>query len=237
MQSGAYRTPAFPKGHSAPQRLARLAAAGGRGGQALVETCLAMFLICLIFAGFFQVSQVLAAREVLQHAAARGARAQTVGFNRWMVRKCIYAALIPNSGRLREPAFENVNGPLRDMTARLAPGVLWDRLLGITPASAQYNLERTRIPDFLGSENEAQSRAVLDYERWQDRSINYTASAITEGPDGAIVVNGEIEMTVEQELPLTVPLHRAFYAADTVRLRSESWIENHFPLYIDDENR
>lgn len=201
-----------------------------RAGQSLIETCLAMFIICLIFAGFFQVSQILAAREVLRHAAARGARAQTVGFNRWMVEKCIYTALIPNSGRMLEPVYENTNETLRDLTTDLSPGALWDRLLGMNPSSAQYDLERARIPEFLGSENRSRSRFILDYERWQDGSntIDYTASATGDS---------EIQMTVDQELPLTVPLHRGFYADDKVRLVGESWIENHFPLYIDDEYR
>lgn len=211
-------------------------AAGRRSGQSLIETCLALFLICLVFAGFFQVSQILAAREVLQHAASRGARAKTVGFNRWMVDKCVHTALIPNSGHLREPAFENVNQALRDMTDQLSPGALWDRLLGLTPVSAQYDVERARIPQYLDSDTPSEARATLDYERWDNGSIQYTASAVTSATNGQIVVNGGIQMNVEQKLPLTVPLHRGFYADDTVELAGETQIENHFPLYIEDQN-
>ena len=238
MQVRQYLEFAFPRLRNALSQPRRISVGqeGTRAGQSLIETCLALFLICLLFAGFFQVSQILAAHEVLQHAAARGARAKTVGFNRWMVEKCIYTALIPNSGRMLAPDYENVNAPLRDLTARLAPGTLWDRLLGLTPHSVQHDLERARIPQFLGSENYPRSRAILDYERWRDDSIEYAASATSVGTGGAIVVESEIELTVEQKLPLTVPLHRGFYADDSVRLTGESRIEDHFPLYIDDKN-
>jgi hypothetical protein len=134
-----------------------------------------------------------------------------------------------------EPVYSNENIPLRNMTAQLTPGGLWDALLGITPSSVQHDIERARIPDFLASENLARSRFILDYDRWRNGSISYSSSGMTVGPGGSNV-NAEIRMTVEQEIPLTVPLHRAFYDADTVTLAGESWIENHFPLYISDEN-
>ena len=229
MQAREHREVAVPGRRRVPNGGSGLRGLPGRAGagQSLIETCLALFLICLLFATFFQVSQILAAREVLQHAAARGAREKIVGFNRWMVEKCINTALIPNSGRLLTPDYENVNQPLRDLTATLAPGKLWDTLLGLTPTSVQQNLERARIPDYLASETAASSRAILDYERWQDDSIDYTTAG---------TVEDEVQMTVHQKLPLTVPLHRAMYADDTVKLAGETRIENHFPLYIDDEN-
>ena len=235
MQSGAHRESAFPRPREASRRCAGPAASSGRSGQSLIETCLALFLICLLFAGFFQVSQILAAREVLQHAAARAARAKTVGFNQWMVKKCVRAALIPNAGRMLEPAYTNENQELRNMTDQLAPGPLWDRLLALTPSSAQYDLERARIPQYLGSENASLAKATLDYERWQDDSIDYTKSVVAIGTNQT-VVDGGIQMTVEQKLPLTVPLHRGFYADDSVKLAGEKTIESHFPLYIEDQN-
>jgi hypothetical protein len=204
-----------------------------RSGQSMVETLVAMLLICLLFSGFYQVSQILAAREVLQHAAARGARAKTVGFNRWMVDKCVYAAAIPNSGRLLEPEYENINRVLRELVATEKSGVLWDRLLGMRPVSAQLELENARIPEFLASENYPRSRFVLNYENWENRSIWHDVSGVSEGGGGEAAI-GEITVTAGQHFPLTAPAHRAFYADDEVELKSESWIENHYPLYIDD---
>jgi len=72
---------------------ARHAAPSNREGASLIEACLALAIICLVFLGMFQVSRVLAARDTLNHAAARAARARTVGFNRWMVLKVAQVAV------------------------------------------------------------------------------------------------------------------------------------------------
>jgi hypothetical protein len=202
----------------------------------MVETLLAMLVICLVFAGAFQVSSVLAAREVLQHAAARGARAKTVGFNRWMVEKCVYVAAIPTSGRLLEPPFENVNPALRQAVADETPGGLWSRLLREQPVSSQAVLESARIPEFLAAENHPRSRFVLDYEHWRGRGIRHWVDTLT-SPGGDIETEASLRVAVAQNLPLTAPMHRAFYAADEVELRAESEMESHYPLYIEDASR
>ncbi len=98
-------------------------------GQSLLESCLAIALLCLLFFGLFQVSRLLAAREILQHAAARAVRARTVGFNHWMTRKAVLVASIPNAGRMIEPSLDHVDAYLRDAVATLRPGELWDEVL------------------------------------------------------------------------------------------------------------
>jgi len=199
-------------------------AAGRRSGQTLLETTLALLLICLIFAGLLQVSQIFAAHEVLNYAAACGARAKTVGFNRWMVEKVVRTAAIPNAGRLREPAFENVNPALRAQVAGLRPGVLWSRLLAVTPVSAQHDLERARIPEYLDSENSGRARYVLDYADWD--SIR---QSVTWGQ------GVEVDVRLRQEYPLRFPGHRAFFAADGMNLQGEARLANHYPLYLEDQ--
>lgn len=99
-------------------------------------------LVCLIFFGVFQISQLFASQEVLDYAAGRGARARTVGFNRFMVEKTIRVGAIPNAGRLLNPAY--AGGPTRE-----------------------YTLEAARIPLYLGSDNHGQARAILDYDAWE----------------------------------------------------------------------
>lgn len=201
-----------------------------RAGQALVESCLVMFLIGLLLAGLLQLSQLIAARDVLDHAAARSARARTVGFNAWMVRKCARVASIPNAGRLIEPAFVNTDPDLSHRLHTTSPGGLWMQVLGLAPPSRQAALERARIPEYMDSENALRAAFLLDYEDWD--SVRVTLSAA----EGAI-----IRATVRQDYPLRMPLHRAFYAPrtgsrDTVRLRGESDIENHYALYLNDGN-
>jgi len=200
----------------------------------LVESCLVIFLIGLLFAALFQFSQIVAAHATLRYAAAAGARAKTVGFNRWMVDKVVRVAAIPNAGKLVSPAFENKNAYLRDVIRREKPVPAWSKLLRETPSSAQYAVEKTRIPDYLDSSGPTMAGTVLDYADWktiQPPEIEATGVASPEGP------GAEVTVTVEQALPLRVPVHRAFYAADELKLQSDATMENHYPLYIEDEYR
>jgi len=98
---------------------------GAKDGQSLVVSCVIICLIAFIFAGLFQVSQMFAAREILYHAAARGARAKTVGLNWWMVEKSIRVASIPNAGLMTVPAFQNRDATLENIVTTLKPGTLW----------------------------------------------------------------------------------------------------------------
>ena len=180
--------------------------------------------------GLLQVARLFAAREILSHAAARAARARTVGFNRWMVEKCARVASIPNAGRLLEPPFVNEDKALREMVATLRPGALWSSALGVSPSSLQYSIERARIPEYLASANETRSRWVLDYSNWDTIDVDVPGSLSEGSATGDFVSHA----SARQKYPLTLPFHRTFYAADSVRLKGESYLESHYPLYIDD---
>jgi hypothetical protein len=197
------------------------------GGQSLIETCFAIMLICLMLCGLLQISQLFAAKEVLHHAAARAARAKTVGFNSFMVTKATRIAAIPVSGRMREPEFTNDDLPLRAMLDTLRPGTLWDTILSsVTPSGLQYEIERARIPEYLGAEHWSTAHWVLDYEDWDALRVSLTASPGTGDP--------LLRSSVRHRFPLWVPMHRTFYDADSVEIEGETRIENHYPLYIDD---
>lgn len=175
--------------------------------------------------GLLQISQVFSAREILHHAAARGARCKTVGFNEWMVTKSVNVASIPNAGRLTTPDFENNDLALQAMVATLRPGELWDEVLEeADPSSQQYRLESGRIPDYMYSWDHASAAHVLDYEHWdsvhRDVRDNYDS----------------IRVTTRQEYPLWVPLRAAFYARSEATLHGEAELENHYALYLDDRN-
>ena len=114
---------------------------GSRSGQGLIESCLVVALVCLILFGVFQVSQLFASQEILDYAAQKGARARTVGFNRFMVEKTIRVGAIPNAGVLVNPSY--TGGPARE-----------------------HELETARIPLYLGADNEGRLRAILDYASW-----------------------------------------------------------------------
>ena len=186
--------------------------------------------------GLLQVSRIFAAREILHHAAARAARARTVGFNRWMVIKSGRVAAIPNAGVMTEPVFDNVDQPLRDMVNSLSPGELWEQALGVVPSSQQFEIERVRIPEYMASENHARAGYILDYAGWSSVGIPDIES-------GAVLDDGSISAFLHaeahQHYSLTNmfnPIHRSFYAADTVSLEGHSHLENHYLLYIDDED-
>lgn len=201
-------------------------------GQSLMEACLAMLMLCLIFMGFFQVSQLIAVRQVLYHAAARGARARMVGFNRFMVEKAVRVAVIPNAGRMTQPDIPNEDAALRDWLANAPAGTVWDRALqsGGEPA-AIHEIERVRIPEFMAAPDWSRAHGVLDYEHW-----NRVNSAVP----GMLQDGAPIEVRVRQILDLRrlfgAAVHRAFYARDDLELEGRSRLEAQYPLYIEDRN-
>ena len=198
-------------------------------GQSLIEACLCILLISLIFAGLFQVSQIFAAKEILYHAANRTARAKAVGLNRFMTAKAARVAAIPNAGRMLVPEFENVDTGLRAAVRSLKPGDLWAYAVRTVPFSEQVHIEKARIPHYLSSVDWWQAGHMLDYDAWE--SVRVFSSDVLPGDDPEI--DPLVHTTVSQDLPLWVPLHRTFYADDSVRLAGDSYIENHYPLYLD----
>lgn len=154
---------------------------GSRSGQGLIESCLIVALVCLVFFGVFQVSQLFASQEVLDYAAGRGARAKTVGFNHFMVLKTIRVGAIPNVGRLTNPAY--TGGP-----------------------SQEYALEAARIPLYLGGENEGRLRAILDYTDW-DTANNVHVGVSSSLGDGTL--RQGVDQNVPLRLPFHHPFYDA----------------------------
>jgi hypothetical protein len=169
-------------------------------GQALIESCLVIAIVCLIFFGVFQISQLFAAQEVLDYASGRGARAITVGFNRFMVDKTVRVGVIANAGRMTNPSYQG--GP-----------------------AAENAIESARIPLYLGAEYQGQLHAILDYANWDN--IQY-GSAASMG-------DGTFRYAVGQEISLTNnPFAKAFSTSDSVKLNGETYLDEHYTLYLDD---
>ena len=74
---------------------------GRRKGQAMVETVVVMFVLCLVFFLVYEYANLLTAHTVVNYAAARAARARTVGFNDFMVTKTIRVATAGVAGACR----------------------------------------------------------------------------------------------------------------------------------------
>lgn len=77
----------------------------------MVETLLALFFLGFVFFVAFAISQLVEMRTLLDHAAARAARARTVGFNSFMCQKAAKVAMIPIAGErlLPEGAADEVS--------------------------------------------------------------------------------------------------------------------------------
>lgn len=111
-------------------------------GQSLIESCIVIGLICLLLAGLFQLAQLFVAREIIDYAAGRGARARTVGLNDFMVNKTVRVGAIVNAGALVVPERLG-NGP-------------WDQWT---------SCELPRIPQYMLC-NDWQENDTLDYTLW-----------------------------------------------------------------------
>jgi len=111
-------------------------------GQALIESCIVIGLICLLLTGLFQLAQLFMNQEILDYAAGRGARAKAVGFNDFMVSKTVRIGAIANAGALLVP--ERTGG---------GPWVQWT------------HHESPRIPHYLQSDS-WEVDAILNYAQW-----------------------------------------------------------------------
>jgi hypothetical protein len=210
-----------------------------RSGQAMLESLIVVLVICLMFFGLFQLAHGFANREILRHAAARAARARTVGFNGWMVNKVMRVAAIPNAGRMVQPEESFPDASLRQAIATLSPGALWDWSLNATPDASRARFERARIPEYLASANGARAEYILDYSDWDEIS----GSGLGGGGLGAGGWRTTLRIRLEQNYPLSIFV-RALYdwvgvltpslESGELTLRGNYEIENHYPLYLDD---
>jgi len=216
-------------------------------GQAMIESCIVILFLCLLFLGLFQFTHAHVSHEVLNYAAARAARAKTVGFNRWMVEKTLRVAAIPNSGRLLEPAVPGGDPALDHAVATLGPGALWDFALHSASRSPTIDAELARIPEFMASANRPRGEALLNYERWDPGSPNrldwdvHTGAGAILDPTSGTLITVQVSQYYDLLLPLDAldrgEIGEPVLPGDRIRLRGEYNIEDHYSLYLEDEYR
>ena len=219
----------------------RLGGRRARSGQAAVETLLVMLVACLLLFGLLQVAHGFAEREIVRHAAACAARARAVGFNGWMWTKVMRAAAIPASGKMLVPGDDEApeDAALKNATAKLRHGALWDWAVREKPGNARAAFEEARIPDYLASENAPRAEEILDYEGWDQIS----ASGL--GGGSSATAGDVISVKLAKRYPLSVFVRMlndwvGFTAGgadglDALELRGNFEIESHYPLYLDDK--
>ena len=116
-----------------------------RGGQAMVETVIAVLIITCVFLALFKLSQLTTRKIMLEHAAMRVARARAVGLNDFMCRKAARVAVIPAAGR---------------------------RLWPVGDDAIDYPMELARIAIYMNTPHSGVADGVLEYERWRDLMVD-----------------------------------------------------------------
>lgn len=115
-----------------------------RAGQAILESLIVVIFLVGAFLFFFDFAYSLTARLMLENAAARAARADTVGFNAFQRTKSLRSGMIPVSGRREVPDADR--------------------------APDSFVSELAFVRAYLRSQSAAEARGILHYERWDDLS-------------------------------------------------------------------
>lgn len=192
-----------------------------RSGQALIETFGVMILLCILLFAAVQYTLIATGHEVIQHGADAGARARAVGFNRFMVRKVVQVATIPNAGRMTQPQGILIPAGVNEGDLGNVLGIA----INARPSSAQYDqIEALNIPLYLGAENYAQLPGLLDYEEWD--TISFPSYFGTDGET--------VGVRVRQEYEIKMPFVRGFWLdGDHVDLEGDARLADHSSLYLE----
>jgi len=124
----------------------------------MVELLIAMLLVFFVFDGAFRLSRKLLAKTVLDHAAARAARARSVGFNDFMCRKAARASMIPVAGKRLWPQYGGY-----DEVARI-PAYMASKTAGEAAGILEYagwHSSRVDVKSGHGVSPEAEASIVL----------------------------------------------------------------------------
>ena len=206
----------------------------------MVESMLVLLLMMVVFLGVFQFFHAAAARSILDHSAARAARAKTVGFNDWMVRKAARVAAIPVSGKMLMPEEIPPDPGRAALLNARTPGQAWNMALRRTPQSQQAALENALIPEYMASPHSNQARQILDYEAWEGNGDSPHQLWIDADLPSSFATGGTITYTVGRVFDLLISWGdvargvptRSERGTITVEGRYE--IESHYDYYLDD---
>ena len=153
----------------------------------MVETVLAVLVVSFAFLALFRLSCLLTDKILLEHASMRVARARAVGFNDYMCRKAARVAVIPVAGKRTWPEGEDFGEAT----------------------------ELGRLSAYLASDNEAEARGILEYERWGGLEVSPG-----DGTDATVALGFDL-----------------FDGAWTFRLSGAAGVEANHTLYLNDAGR
>lgn len=204
----------------------------------MIETVFIIILTSLVFLAVFQYANLFSAKIILTHAAARAARARTVGFNRWMMLKSARVASIPAAGKRIVPEYTGLDPAITAALQQNRVGDIWDLALRSDTISPGTMLERGRIPEYMGTVNDPTANYLLDYELWDTLSVDMKEGINLDG-----TMPSDLEVNVRMRHPLLIRLESlingeidAVDKNDDIALKGFFKIENNYPLYIEDAN-
>jgi len=204
----------------------------------MIESVFVIILTSLVFLAVFQYAQLFSAKMILTHAAARAARARTVGFNHWMITKSARVASIPAAGKRLVPEYSGVDPAITAALRENRVGDIWDLALRSNTRSPGIMLERGRIPEYMGTVNNPTAEYLLDYELWEKLSVDLDEGLNLDG-----TTPSDIEVNVRMRHPLLISLRALIDGElidasqdEDIAIKGYYRIESHYPLYIEDAN-
>jgi hypothetical protein len=204
----------------------------------MIESVLVIIVACFCFLAIFQYANLFAAKAVLTHAATRAARARTVGFNEWMVRKSARVAAIPACGKRITPAYAGVDPAITEALSLNRVGDIWDLALHSSTRSPGSRLELARLSAYMDSVNDPTASNILDYELWDELSVDIEEPANIDG-----MAAGQLRVSVRQRHPLLISLEpmaegelQSAKEDETLALEGFYDIESNYPLYLENAN-
>lgn len=142
---------------------------------------LALMFVTFVLFACTTLSRMLMSRIVLDHAAARAARARSVGLNEFMCFKSARAAMIPIAGHRLWPLDED------DYSGN----------------------EISRVPMYMSSRTPAEARGILDYEFWPHTKVQIATrhSLAPTAEAGLILSTDDFSMDGSAKLEAHYPLY------------------------------
>mgnify|MGYP001819533464 FL=1 len=190
----------------------------------MIESCLAVIMLCLILFGILQVSYLIMARDVITFSAFASARSLTVGMKEEFVERVARTASIPVAGPIVTPSSLVDHAGLPDE----GQGAMWDRALGEGPQSDQFWVEHYLIPYYLGADDEGDLDGILNYLNWVNSDTELSIESSEAGDE-------EAKVTISQYVPLAFPFAKAFFQDDMgmiVRRSGDGYVFREVPFYL-----
>lgn len=176
-----------------------------KAGQAMVETILVLFFLFLAFYTVFQFADNFRARQLVDYAASRVARARAVGYNDYMLKKTADIATMAAAGECYTKT---------DTGKRLsARGLI------------------SRSPDYLACTYAAQAQQVLDFELWRNGKTQVACPLAGSKLTAHVIQLRPQFFDLGSYLSGTPPVEKD--NAPHARIEGEYSIEAHYPDWID----